>query len=218
MNKLYRLPLRMKSKTQLSDARRRRKSPNLIVAGILVVGTLFALTAICLSVFGAFQHKANMPKEVGVPPVPPVADTSPPPSQKENDGVMPLVNPHPTPSVPVTASHSANDQQSPAPDSNATPAHSPSPVNKAPPVGQKQEQKADIVTSNADKPLKSAEKPLTKTARQSLEKKRKEAERKRALLEEKYQNHEISTDAYTKGKEEYKAEIQKYRGELKSGN
>ena len=33
-----------------------------------------------------------------------------------------------------------------------------------------------------------------------------------------YHNHEISTDAYNKGKEEYKNEIQKYRDALKSGN
>ena len=31
-----------------------------------------------------------------------------------------------------------------------------------------------------------------------------------------YQRHEISTDAYDKGKEEYKDEIQKYRNAIKS--
>ena len=61
-------------------------------------------------------------------------------------------------------------------------------------------------------------KPLTKAARKSLEKKRSEAERKRARLEKLYQNQEISTDAYNKGKQEYKDEIQKYRAELKSDN
>jgi hypothetical protein len=210
--KLYRLPLRMKSKTQLSDVRRRRKSPNLVVAGILVVGALFALAAIALTVFGAFRHKVNIPKEVGVAPVPPTADASSAASdKKENDVVMPLANPNPTPSATVTSSHSTNNQRSPAADSSATPARESTPAPTSAPVAQKHEQKTDVETKNPDK-------SLTKAARQSLEKKRKEAERKRAWLEQKYQNHEISTDVYNKGEEEYKAEIQKYRNELKSGN
>jgi hypothetical protein len=210
MNKLYRLPLRMRSKTQLSDVRRRRKLPNLVVAGILVVGALFALTAIGLTVFGAFKHKANVPKEVGVPPDPPSADASPTASQsKENDVVMPLANPNPTPSTPVASSHSTNDQQSSAPESKATPARSSTPAGTSASVGQKHEQKADVEAKNPDK-------SLIKAGRQSLEKKRKDAERRRARLEEKYQNHEISTDAYNKGEEEYKSEIQKYRHESKS--
>ena len=210
--KLYRLPLRMKSKTQLSDARRRRKSPNMVVAGILVIGALFALAAIVLTVFGAFKHKANIPKEVGVAPVPPTADASPAASgNKENDVVMPLANPPPTPSATVTSSHSTNNQRSPAADSSATPARESTPASTPASVAHKHEQKADAETKNPDK-------SLTKAARQSLEKKRKEAERKRAWLEQKYQDHEISTDVYNKGKEEYKSEIQKYRNELKSGN
>ena len=58
---------------------------------------------------------------------------------------------------------------------------------------------------------------MTRAARKILEKKRLEAEHKRAQLEKLYQNHEISADAYNKGKEEYKDEIQKYRDALKAG-
>jgi hypothetical protein len=208
MNKLYRLPLRMRSKTQLADPRYRRKSTNPLVAGILVVGALFALAAIGLSVFGAFRHKPDMPKEVGIAPAPAVADVSPVESKgKENDGVMPLANPNPT-----LSSRSTNDQQSlaPAPVASATPSRSSSPATTPTSAGRKHEQKAEAETRNP-------EKLITKTARQNLEKKRQEAERKRAQLEEKYQNHEISADAYNKGEEEYKNEIQKYRTELKSG-
>src|SRR5260370_31332584 len=137
MNNLYRLPLRMKSKTQLSDARRRRKSPNLVVAGILVVGALFTLTAIGLTVFGAFKHKADIPKEVGIAPVPPSADASPAASEnKENGVVMPLANPNPTPSEAVTSSHPTNNQRSPAADSNGTPARESTPAPTSAPVGQ----------------------------------------------------------------------------------
>ena len=300
MNKLYRLPLRMRSKTQLADPRHRRKSTNPVVAGILAVGALFALAAIGLMVFGAFRHKPDMPKEVGITSAPAVADVSPAESKgteskgKVNDAVVPLANPNPT-----LSSGSINDEQPPAPVASATPSRSSSPgttltstarkheqkaetdtknpekpplASAAPsrssspattltPAAHKHEQKAETDTKNPEKPLtKSAqqnlekkpqegetearnlepfmktarqnlekkpqeaeaetrnlEKPLTKTARLSLEKKREEAERKRARLEEKYQNHEISADVYSKGEEEYKNEIQKYRNELKSG-
>ena len=68
-----------------------------------------------------------------------------------------------------------------------------------------------------DSQVGGADKPLTKAARKVLEKKRLEAEHKRAQLEKMYQSHEISSDAYNKGKEEYKTEIQKYREALKAG-
>ena len=239
MNKLYRLPLRMRSKTQLADPRHRRKSTNPVVAGILVVGALFALAAIGLMVFGAFRHKPDMPKEVGITSAPAVADVSPAESKgteskgKVNDAVVPLANPNPT-----LSSRSTNDQQAsaPAPVANATPSHSSTPATPPTTTGLKHEQKTETDTKNPEKPLtktarqnlekkrqetetdtRNPEKPLTKTARLNLEKKRQEAERKRAQLEEKYQNHEISADAYNKGEEEYRNEIQKYRNELRTG-
>src|SRR6516162_4243184 len=262
MNKLYRLPLRMRSKTQLADPRHRRKSTNLVLAGILVVGALFALAAIGLIVFGAFRHRTDMPKEVGITPAPAVADVSPAESKdKENDAVMPLANPNPT-----LPSRSTIDQQTSASTSapvvSATPLHSSTPATTPTSTALKHEQKTETDTRNAEKPLtktarqntekkrqeaetdtgnpekplaktahqnpekkrqepetdiRNAEKPLTKTARLNLEKKRQEAERKRAQLEEEYQNHEISADAYNKGEEEYRNEIQKYRNELRTG-
>jgi hypothetical protein len=210
MIKLYRLPLRMGSKTQLSDARRRRKSQNLVVIGILAIGALFALTAIGLTVFGAFKHKATVPQEVGVAQ-PLAADASPAtPESKQSDTVKPLANPNPAPSAPVASSHPASDPRISSQDLTATPARSSTPAVTTAPTGQKHEHKPETEAKSPDK-------SLTKAARQTLEKKRIEAERKRAKLEEKYQNHEISTDAYNKGKQEYKSEIQKYRDELKSG-
>ena len=209
--KFYRLPLRMGSKTQLSDTRRRRKSPNLVVAGILVVGVLFALTAIGLTIFGAFRHKSNVPKEVGVAPTFPMSEASPAASKsKESDVVMPLANPNPTPATVAGAGHPITDAQTSPAEAKASPAHSSTPAAVVPPAVEKRDQKVETET-------KTTEKTLTKAARQSLEKKRKDAERKRARLEESYQNHEISTEAYNKGEEEYKNEIQKYRSELKSG-
>src|SRR6516165_2282960 len=124
MNKLYRLPLRMRSKTQLADPRHRSKSTKPVVAGILALGALFALAAIGLIVFGAFRHRTDMPKEVGITPAPAVADVSPAQSKdKENDAITPLANPNPT-----LPSRSTSDQQAPAPAASATPLHSSTPA------------------------------------------------------------------------------------------
>jgi hypothetical protein len=154
MNKLYRLPLRMRSKTQLADPRHRRKSTNPVVAGILVVGALFALAAIGLMVFGAFRHKPDMPKEVGITPAPAVADVSPAdskvtePKGKENVAVVPLANPNPT-----LSSRSMNDEQPPVPVASATPARSASPATTLTSAARKHEQKAETDTKNSEKPL-----------------------------------------------------------------
>src|SRR6516165_7946881 len=153
MNKLYRLPLRMRSKTQLADPRHRRKSTNPVVAGILVVGALFALAAIGLMVFGAFKHKPDMPKEVGITSAPAVADVSPAESKgteskgKVNDAVVPLANPNPT-----LSSGSINDEQPPAPVASATPSRSSSPGTTLTSTARKHEQKAETDTKNPEKP------------------------------------------------------------------
>jgi len=158
MNKLYRLPLRMRSKTQLADPRHRRKSTNPVVAGILAVGALFALAAIGLMVFGAFRHKPDMPKEVGITSAPAVADVSPAESKgteskgteskgKVNDAVVPLANPNPT-----LSSRSINDEQPSAPVASATPSRSSSPGTTLTSTARKHEQKAETDTKNPEKP------------------------------------------------------------------
>jgi hypothetical protein len=230
MNKLYRLPLRMRSKPQQLDTRRRRTSPNLILGGILAAGALFAVAALGLTFFGAFRHKPNVPKEVGVvTPAPAVANVSPEATPaKEDDAVMPLTNPNAasTPKNPNGAStpnlasaRLTNDQLTSVPASSGTPIRSSTPaaiLSSTPAAAspastvQKHEQKTETDAG-------SSEKSLSKAARMSLEKKRVDAERKRARLEQMYQNHEISADVYNKGEEEYKSEIKKYRNELKSG-
>jgi hypothetical protein len=213
MNKLYRLPLRMRSKPQQLDTRRRRPSPNLIIGGILAAGALFVVAALGLTFFGAFRHKPNAPKEVGVAtPAPAVANVSPEATPaKEDDTVMPLANPNGASSPNLASARSTNDQLTSVPASSGTPIRSSTPAAASPAsTVQKHEQKTE-----AD--VGSSEKSLSKAARMSLEKKRVDAERKRARLEQMYQNHEISADVYNKGEEEYKSEIKKYRNELKSG-
>jgi hypothetical protein len=64
---------------------------------------------------------------------------------------------------------------------------------------------------------KTVEGERQKAGRKTLEKERRAAERKRSRLEEMYQNHLISSQAYKKGEEEYKSEIEKYRNEMNAG-
>ena len=65
---------------------------------------------------------------------------------------------------------------------------------------------------------KTAEGERQKAGRKTLERERRAAERKRSRLEEMYQNHLISSEAYKKGEEEYKSEIEKYRNEMNAGS
>jgi hypothetical protein len=56
-----------------------------------------------------------------------------------------------------------------------------------------------------------------KIGRKDLEKVRRAAERKRSRLEKMYQSHLISSEAYKKGEELYKSEIERYRSAMSAG-
>jgi hypothetical protein len=64
---------------------------------------------------------------------------------------------------------------------------------------------------------KSLERPPSEPTRKTLERRRAEAERQRARLEKLYQKHLISSEAYKKGEEKYKTEIEKYRSAVNGG-
>ena len=198
MNKLYRLPLRTRTKNLSSGVRRRQNSSKILATGILALCALAALVAIGFAAFLTYKHMRGKPKVVSTAAASPSAT----PAVHPKDVLAPLADPN-----------KASSASTPLPSPSvliSTPLTTPSPT-PAPSIAPPREQKTDTQSKVADK-------PLTKAARKSLEKKRLEAEHKRAQLEKSYQDHEISTDAYNKGKEEYKIEIQKYRDELKSGN
>jgi hypothetical protein len=204
MNKLYRLPLRTRAKTLSSGVRRRQNSSKILLTGILALGALAALGALGFAAFLTFKHMTAKPKVVAAAAPSPAATPSPAtPAAKPKDVLMPLSDPNQAPSEGTASAHPSIDQEPSPPVLNSTAAPTP-----AASVAQ-HELKTDSQPGNPDK-------PLTKLARKNLEKKRLEAERKRARLEKMYQNHEISTDAYNKGEEEYKDEIQKYRTGIKS--
>ena len=199
MNKLYRLPLRTRNKNLSSGVRRRQNSSKIVATGILALCGLAALVAIGFAAFLTYKHMKGKPKVVSTTSASPSPSPAATPAVRPKDVLMPLADPNKAPSAAT-----------PLPSPSvliSTPMATPSPT-PAPSVAPR-EQKTEAQPKTADK-------PLSKAARKSLEKKRLDAEHKRAQLEKEYQNHEISTDAYNKGKEEYKIEIQKYRDELKS--
>jgi hypothetical protein len=206
MNKLYRLPLRTRTKNLSSGVRRRRNSSKILATSILALCALGVLVVIGFAAFFTFKHMTGKHKVVA-PPVAagsPAATPSATPSLTPKDVLLPLADPNKAVSGGTPSAQAANSPQPSPPVLTSTAAPTPA-ASVAP-----HEQKTVSQPGESDK-------PLTKIARKNLEKKRLEAERKRARLEQMYHNHEISTDAYNKGKEEYKDEIQKYRDGLKSG-
>jgi hypothetical protein len=207
MNKLYRLPLRTRTKNLSSGVRRRRNSSKILATIILALGALAALVAIGFGVFFTFKHLAKH-KGAASAAASPAATPSPAiPALTPKEILLPLADPNRTLTAGTSPTPSAHPASTPQPSpsvliSTAVPTPAPSVASH--------EQKAGSQAGES-------EKPLTKLARKNLEKKRLEAEHKRARLEQMYHNHEISADAYDKGKEEYKVEIQKYRDALKSG-
>ena len=202
MNKLYRLPLRARAKNLSSGVRRRQYSSKILAIVILALCALAALIAIGFAAFLTYKHMAPKPKTIAAATPSPTATPAATPAVKPKDVLMPLSDPNKALSKGTPSAHSAVSPQPSPPvlTSMPTPTPAASVVQHEPKTGSEP---------------KETDKPLTKTARKSLEKKRLEAERKRARLEHLYQNHEISADAYNKGKEEYKDEIQKYRNGIK---
>jgi hypothetical protein len=203
MNKLYRLPLRTRTKNLSSGVRRRQNSSKILATGILALCAIAALVAIGFAAFLTYKHVRGKPKVIATVSPTPAAT----PVDKSKNVLMPLSDPNKAPSDGTASARSAVIPQPSPSVLNSTPvATTPSSTPVA--AAAQHEQKTEA---------QATDKPLTKAARKILEKKRLEAEHKRAQLEKMYQNHEISTDTYNKGKEEYKAEIQKYRDGLKSG-
>jgi hypothetical protein len=200
MNKLYRLPLRTRTKNLSSGVRRRQNSSKILATGILALCGLAALVAIGFAAFLTYKHMKGKPKVVAV-----ASPTPAPTPEAKKDILLPLSDPNKAPADGTAAAQPAASPQS----SSTVLLSSPVPTPAATAVVQ-HPQKTDSQGTGTDK-------PLSKAARKTLERKRLEAEHKRAQLEKMYQGHEISADAYNKGKEEYKAEIQKYREALKAG-
>jgi hypothetical protein len=204
MNKLYRLPLRTRTKNLSSGVRRRQNSSKILATGILALCGLAALVAIGFAAFLTYKHVKGKPKAA----VAVVSPTPAPTPLAKKDILLPLSDPNKAPTDGAVAAQST-----------AIPQPTPSVLLSSPVPTPASTPAATVVQhpQKTDAQVGVTEKPLSKAARKVLERKRLEAEHKRAQLEKMYQRHEISADAYDKGKEEYKTEIQKYREALKAG-
>jgi hypothetical protein len=204
MNKFYRLPLRTRTKNLSSGVRRRQNSSKIVATGILALCGIAAFVAIGVASFLTYKHLKGKPKVVAVASPTP----APTPNLKAKDSLLPLSDPNKAPANGTAAAQPS-----------ATPLASPSVLLSSPVPPPAPTPAASVVQhpQKTDSQAVGTDKPLTKAARKVLEKKRLEAEHKRAQLEKMYQRHEVSADAYEKGKEEYKTEIQKYREALRAG-
>jgi hypothetical protein len=211
MNKLGYQPLPVLSRAEPSDARWTSYSAN-ILRVVVILGTLFALcgvVAICLIAFDAFPPRTLESKASGDVPILPATKVSPTAAaNQDNSTGMLLPDTNQAHRGTIAKDHSIIDQ-TPMPALNPT--STPAPVSKPEALVSDQEllkeERPGAGRINLDRHLPEA-------VRKSLEKKRLEAERKRSRLEEMYRKHAISSEAYNKGEEKYRSEIEQYRREM----
>ena len=228
MSKPGNRPLKILEKLPIKEP---RWTSNLAKVFVVTAGSLFALSAtvvICVIAFSA--HKSKTLGSNGLAGVPAFRATKMTTvAEKGNGGVTPLPGTNEADNGAIPPEHSAIDQTTPpAPNPIPTPALKPIPTSapvpqteskaltshseflwrKGPEFGLPGEKSLDRTGS------KNVERQLPKSVRKRLEKERQQAERKRSRLEDMYRKHLISSEAYKKGEQEYKSEIEKYRSEL----
>lgn len=233
MSKPGNRPLKILEKFPIKEP---RWTSNLAKVFVVTAATLFVLSAtvvICLIAFSVHKPKtlgsnglAGVPA-FRVPAFPATKTTTV--AEKGNGGVTPLPGTNRADNGSIPTEHSAIAQTTPpAPNPIPTPAQKPIPTPA--PIPQTE---SKALTSDSEflwgkglefglpgeKSLdgtesKNVERQLSKSVRKRLEKKRQQAERKRSRLEDMYQKHLISSEAYKKGKQEYKSEIEIYRSEF----
>ena len=183
-------------------------------------GTLFAVVgavAIWLTASSAFMPKTLRSKTSASVPAMPAKDVPRSAAPEKGDSIamtlgatLPGKN-ESRPGNTMLAEEALPTNPPPA----ATPAASPTLLEGTQPGRIALAKDSDLLDREpSESGRRSADGERQRTGRKTLEKARREAERKRSRLEEMYRNHLISSEAYRKGKEEYKAEIEKYRSEV----
>ena len=210
MNKSAFQPLPVLLRAEPNDARGTSHSA-MILRVIATLGTLFALggtVVLCLVAFNAFPPKtleSKVPVGFPVPNLPATKVSPTDAADQENAVGMPATKTNQADRAVTADDHSTIDQ-TPAPALNPN----------SPPAA---------VTSASDRELLNEQRPeaagqatldrqFSESSRKALEKKRRVAERRRALLEKRYQEHAISSEAYKKGQENYRIQIDRYRREM----
>jgi len=220
MNKLGNLPVKILEKVPLNKT---RWTSNPVKVLIGIAGTVFALSAV--GVICLFLLSTHRPETVGsnaLSDAPVFPTTKMTTAAGKGDGsvtAFPGTNRADNGAIPTE--HSAIAQTTPpAPNPIPTPAPVPQTESKALTSDSeflwgKGSEFAPPGEESLDRTgTKNVERQLPKSVRKRLEKKRQQAERKRSRLEDMYQKHLISSEAYKKGEQEYKSEIEKYRSEF----
>jgi hypothetical protein len=211
MNKSAFQPLPVLLRAEPNDARGTSHSA-MILRVIATLGTLFALggtVVLCLVAFNAFPPK-TLESKVPVP-VPNLSATKMSPADvpdQENGVGMPSTKAIQSDPAATADDHSILAQ-------TAAPALKP--TSSPAPVAQTEASASDSALLNEQNPeagRATLDRQFSEPTRKTLEKKRRAAERQRAQLEKRYQEHAISSEAYKKGQENYRIQIDKYRREM----
>ena len=209
MNKIGYQPMPVLLRAEPSDARWTSYSVRFLRV-VATLGTVFALCgviAIFLIGFSALPPRTLETKGPVEVPVLSATSVSPAaaPSLDQGVGVLPDTNQvlrgtfaedHSIVDQPPTTAPARNPDSAPAQVS-----HPEASVSDGELLKRERPEDAPI---NRDRYLSEA-------VRKNLERARREAERKRSRLEDTYRKHAISSDAYKKGEEQYRTEIEKYR-------
>src|SRR5438105_4586554 len=192
MNRRRHQPLRRRLKTKMKDPERRHVSVKDWIKKV-APGACVALGAAIAIGFGVsylFASRSPRTKNSGDTVI--VGATTPSPSPVEKE----------TASTNIEAGHSETVV---AEDSTLGQSPVPTPVPAATPLSQ-----STAVVGDA----RMHEVKRSEVERKNVERERRAAERKRSHLEAMYQKHEISSEAYKKGQDEYRSEMAKYRNAL----
>jgi hypothetical protein len=213
MNKVAYQPLPVLERAQTGDSRWSSNSAKVLraAATFVAVFALFGAVAICSTGLRAFVPGTPGPNESVAVPVFPATKLPPSTPADLSDGIG-LVPPDTNQAHQgAIASDPSAVNQTPVPALNSTPA----PVSVAQPESKALESDSALLDRERPKALQNnLEIELPRAVRKKLEKERRQAEHKRSRLEEMYQKHAISSEAYKKGEEQYKSEIERYRREM----
>jgi uncharacterized protein Veg len=214
MNKFGYQPMPVLLRTETGDARRTSNSA-IILRVVAAVGTIFALCGViatCLVAFNVYPPKALESKAQGeVPNVPATEVTPTVKTNPDNAAVNPLPETNQAQRGVIAEDRSILEQ---------TPVPPPSPAATPAAVAPSEGAVSDSDLLKGERPeagQTNLDRHLPEAVRKKLEKGRRQAERKRSRLEELYGKHAISGEAYKRGEEKYRSEIERYRREMNVG-
>jgi hypothetical protein len=202
MNKLGYQPMPVLLRTETSDARQTSNSA-IILRVVAALGTIFALCGViatCLIAFNVYPAKTLESKTQGDVPNVPATKVTPTVTANPDNGMgIPLPETNQAQRGAIAEDHSILEQ-TPVPASN--------PASTPAAVGQSEAPMSDSDLLKGER---------SEVGQTNLDRHLTEAVRKGSRLEEMYEKHAISSEAYKRGEEKYRSEIERYRREMNVG-